>query len=117
GVNGDDKRTSYEQKIRDIAAPSAATAVIVASSGGIKEHVKKIEAIHGNSGGVDADAVVHIFPGRSPTYSYARKKYGTKRGGTLTGKNYLVLELVGGARLSLGIVVVPAEPTEPDRVL
>ncbi|EJK57557.1 hypothetical protein THAOC_22388 [Thalassiosira oceanica] len=33
---------------------------------GIKEHVKKIEAIHGNSGGVDADAVVHIFPGRSP---------------------------------------------------
>ncbi|EJK76647.1 hypothetical protein THAOC_01580, partial [Thalassiosira oceanica] len=38
---------------------------------GIEEHVKKIEAIHGNSGGVDADAVVHIFPGRSPTYSYA----------------------------------------------
>ncbi|EJK61657.1 hypothetical protein THAOC_17812 [Thalassiosira oceanica] len=61
---------------------------------GIEEHVKKIEAIHGNSGGVDADAVVHIFPSRSPTYSYARKKYGTKRGGTLTGKNYLVLELV-----------------------
>ncbi|EJK67181.1 hypothetical protein THAOC_11821 [Thalassiosira oceanica] len=38
---------------------------------GIEEHVKKIEAIHGNSGGVDADDVVHIFPGggRSPTYS------------------------------------------------
>ncbi|EJK67442.1 hypothetical protein THAOC_11520, partial [Thalassiosira oceanica] len=34
---------------------------------GIEEHVKNIEAIHGNSGSVDADAVVHIFPGRSPT--------------------------------------------------
>ncbi|EJK51984.1 hypothetical protein THAOC_28791, partial [Thalassiosira oceanica] len=56
GVNGDDKRTSYEQKIRDIAAPSAATVGIAASSGIIEEHVKKIEAIHGNSGGVDADA-------------------------------------------------------------
>ncbi|EJK51180.1 hypothetical protein THAOC_29670, partial [Thalassiosira oceanica] len=33
---------------------------------GIEEHVKKIEAIHGNSSGVDTDAVVvNIFPGRT----------------------------------------------------
>ncbi|EJK56402.1 hypothetical protein THAOC_23712, partial [Thalassiosira oceanica] len=84
---------------------------------GIEEHVAKILALHGNSGGVDADAVVHIFPGRLPTtdgyagprrrravfFLLARapltfaqcktqqpKKYGTKRGGTLTGKNDLI---------------------------
>ena len=39
---------------------------------GIEEHVAKILALHGNSGGVDADAVVHIFPGRLPmTDGYA----------------------------------------------
>ncbi|EJK53659.1 hypothetical protein THAOC_26857, partial [Thalassiosira oceanica] len=42
----------------------------------IEEHVKKIEAIHGNSGGVDADAVVHIFPG-IPRPDYLRLRIST----------------------------------------
>ncbi|EJK69588.1 hypothetical protein THAOC_09137, partial [Thalassiosira oceanica] len=39
---------------------------------GIEEHVAKIQALHGNSGSVDADAVVHtIFPYLT-TYGYIR---------------------------------------------
>ncbi|EJK49135.1 hypothetical protein THAOC_32019, partial [Thalassiosira oceanica] len=37
------------------------------------EHVKKIQALHGNSGGVDADAVVHNLSRNYPTATYATR--------------------------------------------
>ncbi|EJK55549.1 hypothetical protein THAOC_24712 [Thalassiosira oceanica] len=64
GFNSDDERTSFEQKIHDIAAPSAATAGIAAPSG-VERNMSKRS--------VNADAVVHIFPGRT---TYDRRLYG-----------------------------------------
>ncbi|EJK47223.1 hypothetical protein THAOC_34075 [Thalassiosira oceanica] len=65
--NSDDERTSCKQKIHDIAAPGNAVGGNSGHSGplkGVEEHVKKMQALHSNSGSIDnASAVVHIFPG------------------------------------------------------